>query len=317
MKIVILDAYATNPGDLSWEPLQAMGCCEIYDRTPAELTVERAAGAEIVLTNKTLLPADVIHRLPKARYIGLLSTGTDAVDSAAAARRGIVVCNVPAYSTQSVAEMVFAHLLNLTFHAAEHALGVRAGQWARNPDFCYSEFPLVELAGKTMGIVGFGQIGQAVARIAAAMRMNVLVYTRSSREAAGVTFVDLERIFADSDVVSLHCPLTDQTRGMVNARRLETMKPSAFLINTSRGGVVDEPALAAALDVGRIAGAGLDVLSIEPPRDGSVLIGVRNCYVTPHIAWATKEARQRLINVVVENVRAFLAGKPQNVVKKQ
>ncbi|MCE5277568.1 MAG: D-2-hydroxyacid dehydrogenase [Planctomycetaceae bacterium] len=314
MKIVILDAYATNPGDLSWAPLQALGECEIHDRTPAELTVARAAGAEIVLTNKTLLPAGVIEQLPLARYIGLLSTGTDAVDVAAAAAGGIVVCNVPAYSTQSVAEMVFAHLLNLTFHAAEHALGVRAGQWARNSDFCYSDFPLVELAGKTMGLVGFGQIGRAVARIALAMRMNVLVHTLRASEAAGVTFVELDRIFADSDVVSLHCPLTDHTRRLVDARRLGMMKPTAFLINTSRGGVVDEPALAAALNAGRIAGAGLDVLSIEPPRESNVLIEAKNCYITPHIAWATKEARQRLINVVVENVRAFLAGKPQNAV---
>ena len=316
MRIVVLDGYTTNPGDLSWAELESLGPCMVYDRTPPLEIVARAADCEIVLTNKAPLSREIIGRLPLLRYIGVLATGYNVVNVEAARQRGIPVANVPDYATPSVVQMVFAHLFNLTQHAAEHGRGVAAGRWTGSPDFCYWDFPLVELAGLTFGLVGFGRIGRAVARVAQAMGMNVIAYdvTRPADGSDHVRFVTLPELFRESDAISLHCPLTRETRHLVNAQRLSWMKPTAFLINTSRGPLVDEPALAKALDTGRIAGAGLDVLSVEPPPADNPLLAAKNCCITPHIAWATTAARKRLLDVAVANVRAFLAGNPQNVV---
>jgi len=320
MKLVILDGYALNPGDLSWDVLRAFGELAVHDRTPAELTAERARGAEVVFTNKTVLSADVLARLPGLRYVGLFSTGTNVVDLAAAKRLGVTVTNVPAYSTPSVTQMVFAHLLDFAMHTREHAEGVRAGRWAASRDFCYWEHPLTELADRTMGIVGFGQIGQAVARVAAAFGMRVLAFTRTPNRGAppdlqaAVEFVSLDDLLTRSDVVTLHVPLTDVTAGMIHRDTLAKMKPSAFLINTGRGGLIVERDLADALNTGRLAGAGVDVLSTEPPAPTNPLLHAKNITVTPHIAWATLAARARLLKVVVENLQAFLTGEPRNVV---
>jgi len=316
MKIVVLDGFTLNPGDLSWEGLDALGQCTVYDRTPEELVIERAAGAQIVLTNKTVLSADTLSALPVLRYISVLATGYNVVDLEAAAERGIAVSNVPAYATESVAQMVFAHLLNLTQDVGGHSRGVREGRWSSCADFCYWDRPLIELAGLTMGIIGFGRTGRATAALARAFGMKVVVHdvVGGGQMPQGCVFVELEDLFRRSDVVSLHCPLTAETRGLVNADRLSLMKPTAFLINTSRGPVVDEAALADALNEGRIAGAGLDVLSSEPPDAGNPLLRARNCFITPHIAWATRAARERLLAASVENVRCFIEGRCRNVV---
>ncbi len=314
MRIVVLDGHTLNPGDLDWDALQVLGSCEIYDRTPPDQVVSRAQGAQIVLTNKTVLARESIEHLQQLKYIGVLATGYNVVDIEAAKRRAICVTNVPAYGTPSVAQLVFAHLLNLTQHVAEHAQSVRAGAWSQCDDFCYWNFPLVELAGLTMGIVGFGRIGRETAKLARAFGMKVIYYDVSPVSSSEARPVDRDTLFPDSDVVSLHCPLTQANREFVNKQRLEMMKPSAFLINTSRGPLVDEAALAEALNAGRIAGAGLDVLCEEPPRADNPLLSARNCYITPHIAWATRSARQRLMEIAIANVRAFLEGKPQNVV---
>ncbi|MDP7287472.1 MAG: D-2-hydroxyacid dehydrogenase [Phycisphaerae bacterium] len=319
MKIVVLDGYALNPGDLSWQALEALGDCTVYDRTTPDQTVQRAAGAEILLTNKTVLSADMLEQLPDCKYIGVLATGFNIVDTGAAAEKNIIVANVPTYSTQSVAQMVFAHVLNLTQHVGEHSRTAREGKWIASPDFCYWDYPLIELAGKTMGVIGLGRIGQATAKLALAFGMNVIGYTRNPDTcvAAGVSPVTLNELLTTSDVVTLHCPLTDETQGMINAASLAKMKPTAFLINTSRGPLVDQRALAEALNEGRIAGAGLDVLNTEPPPADNPLLSAKNCSITPHIAWATKEARARLMNTSIENVKAFLSGAPQNVVNCQ
>jgi len=316
MKIVVLDGYTLNPGDLAWKDLEALGSCAVYDRTPAELTVERANGAEIVLTNKTVLSADIIERLEQLQYIGVLATGYNVVDVEAARKRGIPVANVPTYGTESVAQMVFAHLLNLAQHVAHHAETVKAGRWSACPDFCYWDTPLIELQGLTMGIIGLGRIGRAVARLARAFGMKVIAYdvTTPSPLPEGCKMVGLDDIFRRADVVSLHCPLTPQTDCLVNKERLALMKPTAFLINTSRGPLIDEQALAEALNDGKIAGAGLDVVATEPPAQDTPLLKAKNCYITPHIAWATRAARKRLLQIAVENVTAFLDGRPQNVV---
>ena len=316
MQIVVLDGYTLNPGDLSWADLEALGPSTVYDRTPPVETAARAADCEIVLTNKTVLSRKIIDQLPRLRYIGVLATGYNVVDLDAARERNVPVTNVPDYATASVVQMVLAHLLNLTLHVADHGRSVAAGRWTQSDDFCYWDFPLVELAGLTMGIVGFGQIGRATAAVARALGMNLLVYDVSPPPAAseGIRFVGLEDLFRQSDVVSLHCPLTPQTHQLVNADRLALMKPSAYLINTGRGPLVDEAALAEALNAGRIAGAGLDVLLIEPPPADNPLLTAKNCHITPHIAWATRAARQRLLDTAVANVQAFLAGEPQNVV---
>ena len=318
MNIVVLDGYTLNPGDLTWKDLESLGQCTVYDRTPPEEVVPRAKDAEIVLTNKTLLFSDVIKQLPKLKYIGVLATGYNVVDVEAAGNMGIPITNVPAYSTQSVAQMVFAHLLNLTQHVVHHAETVRSQRWTSNPDFCYWDTPLIELVGLTMGIIGFGRIGKVTAKLAQAFGMKVIAYdvVSPSGMPEGCQFVGLEDVFRRSDVVSLHCPLTTQTKNIVNKQRLALMKKTAFLINISRGPIVDEQALAQALNNEEIAGAGLDVLSSEPPEKDNPLLKARNCFITPHIAWATRSARQRLLKVVVDNVAAFLAGKPQNVVNE-
>jgi len=315
MKIVVLDGHTLNPGDLSWDGLGALGEIAVYERTPPELVVERAQDAEIVITNKVVLSREIIGRLPKLKYIGVTATGYNVVDVPAANERGLPVTNVPVYGTLSVAQMVFAHLLNLTQHVAHHAQTVSAGRWSACEDFAYWDYPMIELAGLTMGIVGFGRIGRAVARLATAFDMRVLAYDiREAPDAGEVCFTDLETLFATSDVVSLHCPLTPENHGLVSAERLACMKPTAFLINTSRGPLVDEAALADALTAGRLAGAGLDVLAVEPPGPGYPLLQARNCFVTPHIAWATRAARQRLMDTTVANVEAFLNGAPVNTV---
>ena len=314
MRIVILDGYAANPGDLDWGSFAAFGQLTVHERTPAELTVERATGAQAALTNKVMLGAAEMDALPELRYIGVLATGYNVVDVAAAGERGIVVTNVPAYSTPSVAQHVFALLLELTRGTGRHAELVRQGRWSAAPDFCFWEGPQMELAGLTFGIVGFGAIGQAVARIARAFGMQVLVQTRRPDPPAWpeVTFVERDALLAQADVISLHCPLTEETRGMINAATLAAMKPGAYLINTGRGPLVDETALAAALLAGQIAGAGLDVLIREPPAADNPLLTAPNCVITPHLAWATRAARQRLLDTAAANVRAFLEGHPQN-----
>jgi glycerate dehydrogenase len=314
MKIVVLDGYTLNPGDLSWDELKALGPCDVFDRTRPDEVLQRAVGAEIVLTNKTELTRAQIEQLPKLKYIGVLATGTNIVDLAAARERNVPVTNVPAYGTKSVAQTTLALLLELTQHIGHHARTVRDGRWTRSPDWCYWDRPLIELDGLTMGIVGFGRIGRAVAELAAAFGMHVIAYSPNPKSAPGARFVDLETLFRKADVISLHCPLTPQTKNLVNTERLSWMKPTAFLLNTSRGALVDEAALAEALNSGRIAGVGLDVLSSEPPPESNPLLDAKNCYITPHLAWATRAARSRLMKVAVENVRAFLAGKPQNVV---
>lgn len=317
MKIVFLDAYTSNPGDLSWDGLRQLGECVIYDRSTPEEIVERSREADAILINKVIITREMMEQLPRLRYIGILATGFNYVDVVAAHEFGIIVTNVPAYSTPSVAQLAWAHLLNICCMPQHYTDEVRGGLWGRCPDFSFTNTNLIELSGKTLGIVGFGQIGSAVARIARAMDMPVLAYTSKSQDQLpeGVTRArDLEQVFAECDVVSLHCPLTPETRCLVNRERLALMKPTAILINTSRGMLVDEQALADALNEGRLFAAGLDVLPVEPPKDGSPLLTARNCFVTPHLGWASKEARIRLIRVVEDNLRAFQEGHPQNVV---
>lgn len=316
MNIVVLDGYTLNPGDLSWDRLAALGNLQVYERSEPEEVVDRAREAEIVLTNKTVLSREVLDRLPKLRYIGVLATGYNVIDVEAAQERGIPITNTPAYSTPSVAQMVFAHLLNLTFRLADHHRAVLDGEWTASDEFSFSKYPLVELAGKTFGVVGYGLIGKNVTALTSAFAMHALISTRTPPQNVPpwAKVVELDELFRKSDVVSLHCPLTEETRHLINAERLALMKPTAFLINTGRGDLVDEAALAAALDEGRIAGAGVDVLSSEPNAPDNPLVGARNCFITPHIAWATKESRERLMELCVANVVSFLNGEPQNVV---
>lgn len=324
MKIVVLDGHTLNPGDLSWDALASLGALTVHDRTAPDEVRARAAGAEIVITNKTRLDREGIEALDPLRYIGVLATGYDVVDVQAAHKRGVVVTNIPAYGTRSVAQATFALLLELTNHVGLHSRGVRNGRWSESPDFCYWERPLVELAGLTLGILGFGAIGRAVAGIARAFGMKVITHTLEPVvEIAGdeeVTPVALDDLFRRSDVLSLHCPLMPETRGVVNAERLLLMKRSAFLVNTARGPLVDEHALAEALKSGKIAGAALDVLSTEPPapstlsEQGNPLLSAKNCVITPHVAWATRASRERLMATAVDNVRCFLAGRPRNTV---
>lgn len=318
MKIVVLDAYTANPGDLSWDPLYALGQVEVYDRTAPEDVVARATGADAVLVNKVKITREVMEALPQLRYVGVLATGYNVVDIPAAHEHGITVTNVPAYSTMSVAQMVFAHLLNITSSVAEYTSEVKAGKWSRCKDFCFYNVPLTELDGRTMGIVGLGNTGMAVARIAQAFGMKVMAMsgkTAETLQALGICkAASYEELFAQADVLSLHCPLADDTLHLVNAGRLALMKPTAILINTGRGPLVDEQALADALRAGRIRAAGVDVLTEEPPRNYNPLIGAPNCHITPHIAWATAEARQRLLATAIENVKAFANGRPQNTI---
>lgn len=316
MKIVVLDGYTLNPGDLDWSELNALGDVHLYDRSAVSEIIDRAKGAEIVLTNKVPLSAETLAALPGLRYVGVLATGFNIVDVAAARALKIPVSNVPAYGTRSVAQMTWALILELAMRVGDHSQSTRAGDWSRNPDFCYWRTPLVELDGLTLGIVGLGRIGRAVALLGQAFGMKVLAATRtpSAPDEDGIRKADLRTVLSESDVISLHCPLTDATRQLINRESLGWMKPSAWLINTSRGPLVDEAALAEALNGGRIAGAALDVLGIEPPPPNNPLLGAKNCLVTPHIAWASSAARRRLMKIAVENIRAFQAGSGVNIV---
>ena len=316
MKIVILDGYTANPGDMSWKELEALGELTVYDRTKAEETVARAAEAEIVLTNKVIISREVISQLPRLKYIGVLATGYNVVDIKAAHARGIVVTNVPAYSTESVAQMVFAHLLTVTNRTEHYAQENRNDRWTKNPDFCYWDFPHHELAGKTFGIVGLGNIGMRVATIANAFGMKVKALTSKVAETlpAFIQKATMEELLSTSDVLSLHCPLTDGTRHLINRETLQQMKPTAILINTGRGPLVDDHAVAEALAKGQLAAFCADVLSEEPPKVTNPLLRQPNAFITPHIAWASKEARSRLLQVAIDNVRSFLTAHPQNVV---
>ena len=315
-QIVVLDGHTLNPGDLDWNALMALGETCIYDRSSPDEVVSRASGAAFVVTNKTVIDRAAIEALPDLSYIGVLATGYNVVDVAAAKSRGIIVTNVPNYGTMSVAQTVFAHLLSLAHHVERHANLVRLGAWSACPDFCFWDAPLLELYGLTMGLVGLGRIGRAVARIADAYGMKVIAATRTkvTENVSSVELTDLDSVFSRGDVVSLHCPLTNETNELVNARRIALMKPTSLLINTSRGLLIKESDLADALNGGRIAGAGLDVLSTEPPRLDNPLLTARNCLITPHYAWATRAARQRLLNVAIENLASFQRGLPQNVV---
>lgn len=314
MKIVILDGYAANPGDLSWHALEELGECTIYDRTSTEELYERAVGAEVLLTNKTVISATAIEALPDLKYIGVLATGYNVVDIDTARKRGIIVTNIPAYSTASVAQMVFAHLLNITQRVGHYAEKNKQGHWASCKDFCYWDTPLIELAGRRIGIVGLGNTGMATARIALAFGMEVVAFTSKDTTDLpnGITPCTLDELFTTSDVVSLHCPLNESTYQIVNSTRLASMKPDAILINTGRGPLIDEQALADALNQGIIQAAGLDVLTNEPPHKENPLFSARNCFITPHIAWATVEARKRLIDIATDNLRCWIDGFPIN-----
>ena len=316
MKIVVLDGYTANPGDLSWEGLELLGEVTVYDRTKPSETVARAAEAEIVITNKVVIGREEMAQLPHLIYIGVLATGYNVVDIAAARERGIIVTNVPAYSTESVAQMVFAHLLTVTNHTERYAIENRQGRWSSNPDFCYYANSITELADKTFGIVGLGNIGQRVAQIAQAFGMKVKAFTSKPAEALpeGIQKADLKELFQTSDIISLHCPLTPDTHHLIKAETIAWMNPETILINTGRGPLVDDAALAEALKAGRLKAYCADVMTEEPPKADNPLLQVDNAYITPHIAWATKEARQRLLQIATTNVSAFLKGTPQNVI---
>lgn len=318
MKIVVLDGYGLNPGDLSWEAMQSLGELQVYNRTSPSELLNRTKGAEVLITNKTVITAKDMDALPQLKYIGVLATGYNVVDIEAARSKKIVVTNIPAYSTRSVAQMVFAHLLNITQRVGYYAKENRQGRWATNADFCYWDTPLIELDGKRMGIIGFGNTGQATAAIAIALGMKVCVYSSKPQFMLpqGIQRMGLDELFRECDVVSLHCPLTDNTKELVNAARLSTMKPTAILINTGRGPLVNEHDLADALNNGVIAAAGLDVLSTEPPCKDNPLLTARNCFITPHIAWATKEARIRLMDIAVNNLKGYIKGNIINNVAK-
>lgn len=318
MNIVILDGYAANPGDISWEGIKTLGECTIYDRTAPEEVLERSTGAEVILTNKVIITADHMAALPELKYIGVLATGYNIIDTAAAKEHGIIVTNIPAYSTSSVAQMVFAHILNITQQVQHHSEEVRKGRWTNSEDFCFWDTPLMELRDKKIGLVGLGNTGYTTARVAIGFGMQVYALTSKShfQLPPEIKKMALDQLFSECDIVSLHCPLTPDTRELVNARRLALMKPNAILINTGRGPLVNEQDLADALNSGKIYAAGVDVLSTEPPRADNPLLTARNCYITPHIAWATLEARQRLMNIAISNLQAYIAGKPENVVNK-
>ena len=312
MRIVILDGLTTNPGDVSWEPLERLGSLTVFDRTAPGDVAARAVDADAVLTNKAIVGREQIAALPRLTYVGVLATGFNIVDVAAARERGIPVCNVPEYSTPNVVQATWAMILELANQVGHHDRTVHEGHWAACHDFCYWHGELVELAGRTLGIVGHGRIGRGVAAVGRAFGMRVIHHRRQG--GGDPACVDLDTVFRESDVVSLHCPLTPETKGLVDARRLAMMKPTAFLVNTARGPLVDEAALAAALNAGQIAGAAVDVLSVEPPPASNPLLTAKNCVITPHVAWATRDARRRLIDVTAANLAAFAAGQPQNVV---
>ena len=316
MKIVILDGYSVNPGDMSWDGLKNLCQVTVYDRTLSEEVVARACDCEMVLTNKVVLDKKQLDALPRLQYIGVLATGYNVIDIAETKRRGIIVTNIPAYSTDSVAQMAFAHILHITNRVGDYARHNRAGRWDRNPDFCYWDEPLTELAGKTLGIIGLGTIGKKVAQIAQAMGMSILALTSKSAAdlPSGIQKATLDDLFAHSDILTLHCPLTETTREMINKDSLAKMKRGAILINTGRGPLVNEQDVAQALQTGQLTAYGADVLCQEPPVGHSPLLDLPNAFITPHIAWATVEARQRLIEIAVDNVRAFIQGHPVNQV---
>ena len=317
MKIIVLDGYTLNPGDLSWDGLKQFGELVLYDRTPKDQILKRCEGAEIVFTNKTPLEAETLNQLPTIKYIGVLATGYNVVNTDAAKSRGIIVSNVPGYGTPSVVQLTFALLLELCHHVQRHSDAVIEGKWTNSADFCFWDFPLIELAGKTMGIIGFGNIGEKVGDIATAFGMNIIGTSRRQTDQShrqNFKWADIDSLLEQSDVVSIHCPLLPETEGLINMERLKKMKRSAFLLNTSRGPIVVEKDLADALNNGLIAGAAIDVLSVEPPSAGNPLLHAKNCIITPHIAWATKEARERLMAIAVNNLSAFIAGRPINVV---
>jgi glycerate dehydrogenase len=319
MKIVILDGYTLNPGDLAWSKIEECGKVTVYEYTPAELIYERAKGTEILFTNKTPLNSEMLGRLEGLKYIGVLATGYNVVDVETAKRLGITVTNIPTYGTYSVAQMVFAHLLEHCHNVGLHSSLVKRGEWAEKRDFCFWEVPLVELYGKKMGIIGFGRIGRQVAAIADAIGMDIIAADKYKSDVSGIKsfkWAETEELLRESDVVSLHCPLFPDTKGIINKETLALMKSSAFLINTSRGGLIVDKDLADALNNGKIAGAGIDVISTEPPSADNPLLKAKNCNITPHIAWATKEARTRLMNIAAENLKAFLTGNPVNVINK-
>ncbi len=318
MKIVNLDGYTTNPGDLSWEGIKRFGDYTVYDRTPADKVIERAKGANILIINKTVVTREILDALsPELEYIGLQSTGYNVVDCDYARKLGITVCNIPAYSTKAVAQLVFAFILLVTNEVALHSDAVKNGEWCTCPDFCFWKTPLTELDSKIIGIIGFGSIGRRVAKLAEAFDMKVLAYAprpKDKGELKTVEFVDLDTLLKNSDIITCHCPLTEETKGMINAENISKMKKSAIFINTSRGPVVDEKALADALNSEKIKAACLDVLETEPALESNPLLKAKNCYITPHIAWAAHETRARLLKILEENIEAYLCGKPQNVV---
>jgi glycerate dehydrogenase len=315
MNIVYLDGYTLNPGDLRWEPFEKLGAFTVYDRTPPERVVERAAEADAILTNKVQLTGEILRQLPRLQYIGVTATGYNNVDLDTARAQGITVTNVRGYSTSAVAQHTFSLLLALANHTELHSQSVRRGDWTRAADWCYWNTPLVELSGKTIGLIGLGDIGGQVAHIARAFGMRVLAHRKSQKPVGeGIERVELNRLFEESDVISLHCPLTEDTREIINTHSLATMKPTAYLINTGRGGLVNEAELAAALNAGQLAGAAVDVLSTEPPQPDNPLLTASNCLITPHIAWAFYESRLRLLQLAAENIVAFQAGSPIHVV---
>jgi glycerate dehydrogenase len=319
MKLVVLDGYTLNPGDLSWDGIKKIGNLEVHDRTPESLILERCKGAEIIFTNKTPLRESVLSQLPELKYIGVLATGYNVVDVDYAKTRGIAVANIPGYGTASVVQMTFALLLELCQHVQSHSDSVRKGDWAASPDFCYWNYPLIELEGKSIGIIGFGSIGQKVADIATAFGMNIIGFSRTRSDQShrkNFKWAELNDLLKESDVVSVHCPLFPETQGIINKDSLKLMKRTAFFLNTSRGPLMVDQDLADALNQGIIAGAGIDVLSVEPPSADNPLFKAKNCLITPHIAWATKEARSRLMGIAENNLSSFLNQKPVNIVNK-
>lgn len=317
MKIVVLDGYTLNPGDLSWDDLRSAGEVTLYERTPVDRIVERCEGADVVLTNKTPLTEESLKQLPSLKYIGVLATGFNIVDVAAARKQGIVVTNAPGYSTASVAQLTFSLLLELCYRAGDHSNSVRGGKWAKSADFCFWDYPLIELSGKTIGIIGFGTIGEKVGDIATGFDMKILGNKRSKTDQShrsNFRWAEIDEILEESDVISLHCPLVPETEGLINRESLKRMKSTAFLLNTARGPIIVEEDLADALNNGVIAGAGLDVLAVEPPRPDHPLYTAKNCIITPHIGWATQEARKRLMDIVVQNLLSWREGSPENVV---
>jgi len=316
MKITVLDGYTLNPGDLSWNGIEKFGDFKVYDHTEEKDIVSRAKGSEIIFTNKTPLTEETLKQLDGLKFVGVLATGYNVVDVSAAAKLGITITNIPTYGTMSVAQMTFALILELCQHVQKHSDAVHDGAWTKSRDFCFWNYPLIELEGKTLGIIGFGRIGRQVADIAAAFGMNVLVYDKfKSEHRNNFKWSEMDEVLRESDFVSLHCPLLPDTKGIINKENLAKMKKTAYIINTSRGPLIDDEALANALNEDEIAGAALDVLSVEPPKAENSLLKAKNCLITPHISWATKEARERLMNITADNLDAFINGKPVNVVK--